>query len=254
MTTSLHTERNLVYSTPSAGVSLTLDIHRPAQKKNLPVIMLVHGGGWCTGAKLGVEFARPLVDAGYLVADIDYRLAPAFLFPSACRDVTAAAAWLVDHVRKYGGDPTRIGGYGVSAGAHLITWLTVQRRTPLACAVAWAGPMDMRKIPVTHPYRGYPLAFMGACPHDDPKAYRRASPIFFVTRRMPPLLLIHGKDDTVVTWRHARWMLAATRKVGAPCEILLLDGVGHTGADSKARILRPGWRAMMNFYTRHLRP
>ena len=78
--------RTIVYSTPG-GVSLTLDLYRPAREAPLPVIMLVHGGGWCLGSKVGPDYARYFTEAGYLVADVEYRLAPGHLFPASCLDV-----------------------------------------------------------------------------------------------------------------------------------------------------------------------
>jgi len=214
--------------------------------------MLVHGGGWCLGSKVGAEYARHFTAAGYLAADVEYRLAPGHLFPASCQDVQAAAQWLAAHVHEYGGDAARLGAYGASAGAHLVAWLAVQANTPLKCAVAWAGPMDMTRTPVTHPYRGYALAFMGACQRDDPEAYAAASPMTQVSAAMPPLLLIHGQNDDVVPHEHAVWMQEAARRVQAPVEIIVLPGVGHTGGNPQDPLHQAGWQGMFDFYARHL--
>jgi len=243
---------NLIYA-ELGGEALGLDIYRPEGDGPFPVLMLVHGGGWCQGDRQAyAEHGRYFADAGYLAAAISYRLAPVHPFPAACEDVTAAAAWLTAHAAEYGGDPARFGAYGGSAGAHLVTWLATAADTPLTCCAEWAGPMDMHREPVTYPYRSYGLAFMGACQHDDPAAYDAASPLLRLTKNTPPLLLLHGEADAVVSADHARWMAEKARELGAPVEMVLLDGVGHTGGAPDMPELAAGWEAMMGFYDRHL--
>lgn len=250
--TELLIDRDVVYAAPE-GVDLALDIVRPASERPLPVLMLVHGGGWCSGCRqdmagLGHYFAA----RGYLTASVSYRLAPAYPFPAACHDVRAASAWLTANVGAYGGDAARLGAYGVSAGAHLVGWLAVQPRVPLCCAVAWAGPMDMLREPVTTPFRGYAFGFMASCPHDNTPAYLAASPITQITPRMPPLLLVHGLADDVVSPEHARWMADAAQQVAAPVEAIFLDGVGHTGGEAGNPLHAPGWQRMLDFFAQHL--
>jgi len=243
---------NLIYA-EHGGMPLGLDIYRPADEGPLPMLMLVHGGGWCQGDRQGMgELGRWFADAGYLAAAISYRLAPAWPFPAACEDVTAAAAWLAAHAAEYSGDASRFGAYGGSAGAHLVAWLATAPDTPLTCCAAWAGPMDMRRDPLTPPYRSYGLAFMNNCLHDDPAAYDAASPLLRLTANTPPLLLLHGADDAVVPADHTRWMAEKAREIGAPVEMVLLDGVGHTGGAPNEPSLAAGWGAMMAFYARHL--
>lgn len=105
---------------------------------------------------------------------------------------------------------------------------------------------------ITYPYRGYTLAFMGACVHDDAQIYHDASPLMRLTTDIPPLLLVHGLDDAVVPVAHARWMHEAAQALGAPVEMALLEGVGHTGGSPDNALEAVGWRAMMAFFARHL--
>jgi acetyl esterase len=63
--------------------------------------------------------------AGYVVFNVDYRLAPRHKFPSAIEDVNAAYQWVVANAERYGGDPTRVAVGGESAGANLVTSLVV---------------------------------------------------------------------------------------------------------------------------------
>jgi acetyl esterase/lipase len=248
----LRIDRDIVYSEPN-GVSLTLDVYRPAEGTALPVILLVHGGGWCRGTRQDMDWvARFLADQGYLVGMNSYRLAPAFPYPAACEDIQAAAAWLIAHAAEYGGDPARLGAFGISAGAHLVAWLATMPGTPLVCCAEWAGPMDMRREPVTYPFRSFGLAFMGACQHDAPEAYEEASPLLRLTADTPPLLLIHGTADGTVPVAHAHYMFEAARELNVPVSAVILDGVTHTAGRPDDPATAPGWDALVRFFAEHL--
>ena len=114
------------------------DIYRPKDRKGpLPVVLYVHGGGFRILSKdshwvMGLMFAR----RGYLVVSINYRLAPRFPYPAALEDCAEAYAWVVEHAPAYGGDVSRLVLAGESAGANLVTAMTVaatyERAEPFA--------------------------------------------------------------------------------------------------------------------------
>src|SRR3954462_1779201 len=91
-----------------------------------PVVLYIHGGGFRILSKdshwlMSLAFAR----RGYLVFNINYRLAPEHPFPAAVEDSSAALAWVIDNAARYGGDPGRIVLAGESAGANLVTSLAI---------------------------------------------------------------------------------------------------------------------------------
>ena len=111
-----------------------LDIYTPdgvaATGGARPVIVYVHGGGWAIGDKSN-QIARKVdlfTGAGYVFVSVNYRLSPVeasfgpnrIMFPDHPADVGEALGWVADHIGDYGGDPTRIGLIGHSAGAHLV--------------------------------------------------------------------------------------------------------------------------------------
>ena len=108
---------------------MTLDVYVPvATARNRPAVMLVHGGGWTIGDKETAdeqEKANRLAALGFVVFEVDYRLAPQHPYPAAVEDVAAAARWIRKdkQVRKYRVDPRRLGALGASAGGHLVAML-----------------------------------------------------------------------------------------------------------------------------------
>jgi acetyl esterase/lipase len=94
----------------------------------VPVVLQVHGGGWQHGiptalALSGSGAAADLVGAGFVVASIDYRLAPANPWPDQIIDVKCAVRYLRAHAADLGIDPDRIAALGTSAGGQLVSLL-----------------------------------------------------------------------------------------------------------------------------------
>jgi acetyl esterase len=104
-----------------------LDIYKPTGRTGpLPIVMYVHGGGFSLLSK-DTHWVMALVYAryGYLVFNISYRLAPRHPFPAAVMDTLAAYDWVVANAPALGGDLSRLVVAGESAGANLVTALSV---------------------------------------------------------------------------------------------------------------------------------
>lgn len=138
------------------GREQTLDIYRPveppASRRGYPVALYVHGGGFRALSKethwfMGLAFAR----AGYVVFNISYRLAPIHPFPAAVADTCAALSWVTRHAAAYGGDVDRLILAGESAGANLVSALTLaccyRRPEPWARAVFDSAVMPRATLP-----------------------------------------------------------------------------------------------------------
>lgn len=100
-----------------------LDLFTSAGRKDAPVLLFVHGGGFVAGDKRtpGLPFYDNVGDfavrSGFVGVTMTYRLAPAHPWPAGSEDVAAAVSWLRAHVAQYGGDPKQIFLMGQSAGA-----------------------------------------------------------------------------------------------------------------------------------------
>lgn len=118
-----------------AGPGVTTDVVVPKGLGPFPVLVYLHGGGWVAGSpkshqKVGYRFA----EKGYLVFNVDYRLAPEHPFPAAFEDCVAAIRFAVKTAAQYGGDASRLAVGGDSAGGNLSA----------ACAAALANDPDVK--------------------------------------------------------------------------------------------------------------
>lgn len=109
---------NLSYSDSSNSL---LDIYHPKEAAaSMPVILWIHGGGYVGGSKDSrQDYAMALADAGYVVANIDYALAPEALYPGPVLQANQALAYMELHAAEYGGDMERVFVGGDSAGAQI---------------------------------------------------------------------------------------------------------------------------------------
>jgi acetyl esterase len=115
------------------GLVQRFHIHTPigtSPGARLPVVLNVHGGGWCQGTPEQSEWlaSTVAVKLAAVVVSPSYRLAPEQPYPAAVDDVSAALAWVAEHVAEYGGDPTRLAVMGDSAGGNLAAVLALRSR------------------------------------------------------------------------------------------------------------------------------
>ena len=123
----VNVRHNIVYAHP--GVKpLKYDVFTPKGASGLPIIVIIHGGGWTTNDEDVMRgLARELTRGGkFVVASIDYRWGGKAdgdthnnTMANLIEDVYGAVAHIMEHAEEYGGDPTRIGLTGDSAGGHL---------------------------------------------------------------------------------------------------------------------------------------
>ena len=106
------------------GVALLGDLYLPPGAGPFPALVAAHGGGWQAGARSAFQFWGPyLASRGYVLFAISYRLAKKGqkMFPQAVTDVLAAVQFVRGSAREIKVDPERIGLFGASAGAHLVS-------------------------------------------------------------------------------------------------------------------------------------
>ena len=123
----LDVKHNIVFAKPGKK-PLKYDVYSPKNAKKLPMIIIIHGGGWATNDEdIMRGLARELTKGGkFVVASMDYRwIGPLDgdetpnTMANLIEDVFGGVAHILEHAKEYGGDPSRVGVTGDSAGGHL---------------------------------------------------------------------------------------------------------------------------------------
>ena len=108
-----------------------MDIYVPYGEPPFPVMVYIHGGAFHVMDKRSYKrIARSFASMGYVVINLNYRLAPRFKFPAAFQDIDMAVAWARDSAVRYGGDASRMVLAGDSAGATLSSMYAAALRSP----------------------------------------------------------------------------------------------------------------------------
>ena len=204
--------------------------------------------------------AQALAKHGYTTAAISYRLAPQDKFPAQLYDCQAAVRWLRANAAKYKVDSQRVGGYGYSAGGHLVALLGAMDdddfREPgvaadapsarLQVVVAGGAPCDFRVLPADSGRLAY---WLGGTPAEKPEAYKEASPYAYITPDDPPMFFFHGGADNLVPIRSPKRMVAGLKAAHVPAEFYEVPGAGHLAAV----INRPAMLAALAFVDEKLK-
>jgi len=203
-------------------------IYRPQGMEGpLPVVVFLHGGGWHSGDPDDYGFvARGLVPEGFVIVLAGYRLRPEGIYPAMLEDSAAAFAWARANVARHGGDPGRMYLAGHSAGAYNAAMLALDPRWLAAEGIATTEVAGV--IGLAGPYDFYPFdkessqAAFGHWPRP-----RETQPIAYARADAPPMLLLHGEQDTVVRPRNSRALAAALAQQGARVEARYYPGMDH---------------------------
>lgn len=171
-----------------------LDVYGPRRADGpVPVVIYIYGGAWNEGDRRDFAFVgRWLAGLGYLVIVPDYRVLPEVEYPTFLEDCADAVRWTLQHASEFGGDATRLGLAGHSAGAYNAVMLALEP------AYGVTGAVDA-VVGLSGPYNFYPFdvpisirTFSGA---PDPLA---TQPVNLVSGAAPPMFLASADDDTVV--------------------------------------------------------
>ncbi len=233
-------QRDIAYR-QGASKAWKLDLAFPkevAKGKPRPVILVIHGGGWLEGDKSSFVFTDrsspaniiDLARLGFVAATINYRMSAEAPFPAALEDCKNAVRWLRAHASDYNLDPSQIGAYGNSAGGHLAMLLAMvpksaglegngpfQDQSSLVQAAASdSGPIDLVAGARSSQISEVIKRFLGGMPEGDRlKLYRQASPLAYIHKETPALLLIYGASDMQVPVLSADEFVLALSKAGA---------------------------------------
>ncbi|WP_438479347.1 alpha/beta hydrolase fold domain-containing protein [Oleiharenicola lentus] len=267
-------EKGLVYGR-AGNTELKLDLARPREGNGpFPAVVWIHGGGWMNGDRsMGHGPLRLLATHGYVAASISHRFTTEAKWPAQIHDAKAAVRYLRAHAKELNLDPDRIGVMGESSGGHLalMVGLTDAKdglegdsgssgiSSRVQAVVSYCTLTDFTKLRDVKPQteaeqknydakRGLLVALAGS---DDPKApiWRELSPVTYVDRNDPPVLMFQGERDDVVPPEHIDYLEEKLREQGTVHQSVRAPNAGHAwkGED---RVMTN--RVMLDFFAKHL--
>ncbi|MBR1671775.1 MAG: alpha/beta hydrolase [Fretibacterium sp.] len=267
------------------GVStytLAMDVLQPRSGKPLPLIVFVTGGGFIMAPRTNwIQQRMELAGNGYVVASVEYRVAPNGRFPQPLEDVKSAIRWLRAHASRFNIDPERVGVLGNSAGGYLSAFTGVtsgstefdkgeylDQSSSVLCAADIYGLSDLtligadysEKVQEEHRSAGATEALwvlgtptfggkdggINAHPEDAAKA----NPINYITEKSAPMLLMHGTADTLVSPSQTDLLFQALRAKGIESERYVVEGATHGGPHW---VQEPVMKIIVDFFDKHLK-
>lgn len=205
----------------------------PESYARVPAAILVHGGGWIGGDR--VRNVEPLFfllqDSGVAWFSISYTLAKDILgWGAGVDDVRAAISFVQKNAEHYHIDASRIFVIGESAGAQLAALAAWNEPKPAVRAVvAFYMPANLEEIARSSRYlEGFAGSILSSSLAGllMPKL-RDLSPASRVRAGLPPLLLIHGDQDSLVPFSQSESMCRAVRKAGGKSDLIAVRGGAH---------------------------
>ncbi len=238
---------------------LKLDLYLPPKSDKKPALVVwFHGGAWRAGSKDRMNISW-LTGHNYAIASIQYRLTGVAKFPAQIHDGKAAVRWLRAHADEYGFRADSIGVAGSSAGGHLAALMAtsngvkelegtvgkhLDESSDVQAGIDMYGMTDLYYNATVEGERcdkpDCPLyQLLGGKPSEHLDAAKLASPVFHVTADDPPIVILHGAQDTsLVRPFQGRFLHDLYQQHGLTSYLQIIPGNGHGGPgfqDAKRR-------------------
>jgi len=209
------------------------------EAKNLPAVLLVHGGPWARDGWGFNPLVQFLANRGYVVLQVNYRgstgYGKAFLNAGnkewagkMHQDLVDAKEWLV----KQGvADPKKVAIMGGSYGGYATLVGLTFTPDEFACGVDIVGPSNIITLLKTIPPYWAPLKALFAKRIGDMEKekefLKERSPLYKADKITKPLLIGQGKNDPRVKVAESDQIVEAMRKAGKPVEYVVYPDEGH---------------------------
>ena len=174
-----------------------LDIYKPIGKTNSPVIVWFHGGGLTGGTK---NIPKELLDYGYLIVSVEYRLSPKVRAPAYIEDAAAGTAWVFQNIAKYDGNVKQIFLSGHSAGGYLDLMIGLENKWLAKYGINTnqiAGLIPLSPQVISHFTIREENNFSKYLPLIDLYA-----PLYHIIKETPPIVLITGDREMELLGRY----------------------------------------------------
>jgi dipeptidyl aminopeptidase/acylaminoacyl peptidase len=233
--------------------------------RNLPLVVMPHGGPWVRDMWGFDPLVQMLANRGYAVLQMNYRGSVGYgsefskkgeqeVGGAIQRDIDDATRWAI---AKKVADPKRIAILGASYGGYSALYALGKSSDLYCCGISIAGVTDWVRIykkfddPEYELAREYWVKEIGD-PEKDEEKLKAISPVNFADKITAPVLIIQGKDDKVVPPKQAKEIIAALEKAGRKPESLFISGEGHSFSLERSRRLE--FKAIEAFLRKNLGP
>ena len=249
------TIQDVVYAQPGVK-TLKYDMFIPDGAKNLPCIVIIHGGGWSSNTEdIMRGLARELIKGGkYAVASIDYRWIgqrdgdqTPNTMNQLIEDCFGAILHIQEHAAEYGIDPKRLAVTGDSAGGHLSACMGtliekvgdkfIPTYLPESMSTKKARKSLMAIKAAAPSYgvfdRGSLTRFVEGLSEEDQKLVAPDENIPSVKDRAIPQYLVLGTLDRTVGREPMEKYVENLKAAGQKAELVIIEGASHAFFDWK---------------------
>ncbi len=209
-----------------------LDIYKPIGKTNAPVIVWFHGGGLTGGTK---SIPKELLDYGYLIVSVEYRLSPKVKAPAYIEDAAASTAWVFQNISKYEGNVKQIFLSGHSAGGYLDLMIGLENK--------WLAKhgINTNQIAGLIPLSPQVISHFTIREENNISKFQPVidsyAPIYHIKKETPPIVLITGDREMELLGRYEEnaYFFRMMKVIENPrVKLFELQGVDH------GEMVRPG--------------
>ena len=178
-------------------------------------------------------FCLPYLEQGFVLANVEYRVASAAPAPAAVTDSLNAAQWFFDHADRYNVDKNRIVVTGASAGGHLALMVGMTPQSadlgPAVHVAAIVNGYGITDVPdlLDGPHR---QSWAAEWLPDQPGRIdlaKRLSPLTYVHKGLPPILTVQGENDHTVPHEHGVRLTTALKDAGVDAEMITVPNAAH---------------------------
>jgi dipeptidyl aminopeptidase/acylaminoacyl peptidase len=221
------------------------------QPKDLPLVVMPHGGPWVRDVWGFNSLVQLLANRGYAVLQMNYRGSPGYgeeLFEKAHRQIGKAIQDDIEDGTRWAiaagvADPKHIAIMGASYGGYSALFALGRNPELYRCGISLAGVTDWPAIydarrdpsPEAKEANRYWRREIGD-PDKDQELLKAISPVNFADKITAPVLIIQGKDDHTVPQKQAKLMISALEKAGRTPESLFISDLGHTFGNARQRL------------------
>jgi acetyl esterase/lipase len=212
-----------------------LDVYYPEGVENFATVVWFHAGGLKQGSRY---VPGELMNKGFAVVAVEYRLSPKVKAPAYINDAAAATAWVFKNIERFGGSTNRIVVAGASAGGYLSTMIGLDKSWLAAHGIdadSLAGIVSLSGQAITHVAVREEQGIGRTHPIID-----RFAPLYHVRADAPPLMIVTGDRDLELLGRYEEnaYFARMMKIVGhTDTELYELEGFDHPGLEHPAHSL-----------------